>query len=577
MPEQPEKQDSGFGVQGAGPRGDASPPVDDLLIMGEPIDPQQQAMHGLLWAYFEGDRTQSDERVARILERVWAATPRRMRGRAVPAPSSPPLQARMCRHRWLLSGTGIAAAVLLVAYLLTRPQPASTPAGELPATMSASPDFAVMAEAAVVQPLPMNGTIGEPAMLCELDLGLSAVTGDVAAGSLLAEWWKSLDCGVVQARLDAIETARRRRDELMARLEVSGVDPCVGPGHSLMAAWREVARALRGLGRFEDALAEMRVAIQFGRLMRATDGCWDPQVASCLNDLVETLEVTGDYSAARQARLESIQVRYATWGDPTGPDAGVADDSPCFPGSPLVAPYLSMSWLAVLGRGRAGLPEAWYWQSEAEFILRAHLARVCQLNGIPLAPDATLLGVFAAVPEEFRCPEDTPCPTGDDEVPVARYHGAVPQAALVAWLRCVLFNEARLHRVAGEYNAAAATLRKLAEIPAYPRTDEWRLDFYEPLENARVAILRGHHAEALSYLDVAQEHAPALAATEGEDRAQSTRRPVGLLARAEFDLLRGVALTRLDANDAEGRALVVQALKVPQKIAESVADQMKRQ
>lgn len=52
---------------------------------------------------------------------------------------------------------------------------------------------------------------------------------------------------------------------------------------------------------------------------------------------------------------------------------------------------------------------------------------------------------------------------------------------------------------------------------------------------------------------------------------------MGLLARAEFDLLRGVALTRLDANDATGRALVVQALKVPQKIAESIADQTKRQ
>jgi hypothetical protein len=134
----------------------------------------------------------------------------------------------------------------------------------------------------------------------------------------------------------------------------------------------------------------------------------------------------------------------------------------------------------------------------------------------------------------------------------------------------VLYNAARLRRVAGDYDGAAALLADLATIPAYPFTDEWRLNFFEPLESARVAALRHDDAAALAHLNAA---AAASGPAECPWQPAYNKIAVGLLPRMEHDLLRGAALVRLNRSAAEfaqGRRLLAQVRQTVDRVTDNL-------
>jgi tetratricopeptide (TPR) repeat protein len=571
-------------------------PLDDRLDTGASFDPHQWIVHGLLSVYFEPSE-QRDRRTKAILARAYATplSPKRQRGvpaggTGVPAGESAPSWPRGSLAPWLRTApslalralarhprrtAGVALAAVLLAVCVTwlatgRREP-------LTKHLLKVPDFAAVAEAAIAQPLPMTGSIGDPLMLCGLDFGPTGqpATRTTAGDGLLVEMLASLNCGGLPDRLAAIEQARRERDEYLDAMQsavASGDREQAIAYHSpVMFAWTRVYRPLRDLGHFAEAIAEVQRALAWASGENPLGEPWRGWHRACLNDLAESLEAMGDYEGARRVHLESVELRKAYLrtdpgyvGDPDIPDLPPSP-SPArqFYGGELVPPYLRLSWLAVLRGGRDGLSEARQWQDKAEFLLRRFFGRVCAANGILLPPEATLLDDFARSPPEFQHPDESWF-WDPQRPPPTRYHGFLPDASVVAWLRCCLFNAARLQRVAGDYAAAAATLEQLASIRAYPCNDEWRLDFYEPLEVARVSLLQGCYRAALQHLEVARQTSGPRACPFEEDLNEN---PVGPLALAEVELLHGVALLGGNIHSPDGRRLIEQSIAVAGKMS----------
>jgi len=560
---------------------------DDRLDPAEPFDPRQWAVHGLLSAYFERERGGYEERLDRFLERAWASSPSPKRpgapGRALGGtgvPAGEPVQrvrgpslalgALIGRHPWALGITGVAAAILLVACVTWLATGRREP---LTKHLLTIPDFAAVAQAAIAQPLPMTGSIGDPLMLCGLDFG--PLGGSAVSDSLLAEMLASLNCGGLPDRLEAIEQARRERDGYMAEIEsaVQRADREQASAYAspIMFAWTRVYRPLRDLGRFGEAIAEIQRALAYAGGENPLQEPWPSWQAPCLNELALTLEAMGDYEGACRVHLESVELRKAALkaesgyvGDPDIPDLPPSQHAARqFYGGDLVPPYLRLSWLAVLRSGRDGLPEARQWQAKAELQFRRFFAWVCAANEIPLPPEATLLDAFARSPADFQQPDESWF-LDAQRAALTAYHGFDPNPGVVAWLRCCLFNAARLQRVAGDYAAAAATLEQLASIRAYPCCDEWRLDFYEPLEAARVSLLQGRYAVALKHLEVAGQTSGPRECPFEKDLNEN---PVGPLALAEVELLHGVALLGAGRDEKAARELIREAIAVRDSMA----------
>ncbi len=588
-------------------------------------------MHGLLSIYFDPARDNLDQRVHDLVRAVLgrARVPSR-RGWLVRL-VSPRLWVgpgrvrtifgRTITRRQALGGSLAAAAVILLAVLVTV-SPAfrsRVAAVRLPAV----PSLDARCEAALVQPMPRGAGLNDPGILCgwgadgrptergprsSASHPAGAEPGRYGWGtgsqpvrwstgyqpvSLLADWVRDLDCGSVDERLAMIEAARRQRDAYLAEIDAlvqRGEDPFkASASQAVMQAWTQVYRPLRALGHWDEALAEIHAAIAYAAGENPSGqrvGNWD---MVCLSDLAETLEAVGDYDAARTAHLESVRVRKEMIrasgdyvGDPDELDLPMVLGGAY--GTDLISSYTSMSWLPVLRDGPAGLPEACAWQAKAETQLIRYFFWICQAsgvgvppaNGVPPFPAVppinvdTLLTLYRALPPDFQRPPEQgygPDPAVHGTVR-ASYHGFLPDAGPINWLRVVLYNAARLRRVAGDYAAAAAILADLATIPPYAFTDEWRLNFFEPLESARVAALRHDDAAALAYLDAA---AAVSGAAECPWEPDFNKIPVGLLPRMEHDLLRGAALVRLNRSADEvqqGHRLLAQVAQAVERLTE---------
>ena len=515
--------------------------LDDRLDSDEPFNARQWAMHGLLSAYFERERDGYEERLDRFLEKAWASSPSPKRQRGAlggtgvpagePAPSwlrGPPrrMASRLRPHPWALGITGVAAAILLVASVTWLATGRKEP---LTKHLLTIPDFAAVAEAAIAQPLPMTGSIGDPLMLCGLDFGPTSER----SSSLLAELLASLNCGGLPDRLEAIEQARRERDQHLAAMESAVQCGDREQAHAyalpLMFVWTRVYRPLRDLGHFDEAIAEIQRAIACASGENPLCEQWPSWQAPILNELALTLEAMGNYEGACRVHRESVELRKAALkaepgyvGDPDIPDLPPSPHAARqFYGGDLVPPYLRLSWLAVLRGGRAGLPEARQWQAKAELQFSRFFAWVCVANGIPLPPEATLLDAFASSPDEFQRPR-AEAYSGLERQLAVRYQGYIPDPSIVAWLRCCLFNA------------------------------------------ARVSILRGRYGAALAYLQAARASSGARECAFATDLSE---RPVGPLALAEVEMLHAVALLGAGRDEGVARELIREAIAVRDSMA----------
>ncbi|MBI5865271.1 MAG: hypothetical protein HZB38_12325 [Planctomycetes bacterium] len=536
---------------------DQSDPLDrqepDPIEPGAPFDAQQWAMHGLLSAYLEPDDGRHERRVAAILERIRGES-----GPATAAPNARRSQPRITRgqFRWVArSGVAASLALAVIAWLL------ASRAVERRA-------FAALIEPAVAQAMSTNSVLDDEATLCKLNVpGL----GDVGASrdgqeepiGALGRYLASVDCWQLAAREEGLERLRQERDRWLEAVTASaaehGSDPDVDlqsivPATELMHAWWEYARELRALTRWDEARAEIDAAIDYCNGNNSAGMRWKGLYESSLNYLAQTLEWMGDYDGAWDAHQQSIASRAEGGVD----EFWVADPNPCAYAGNLVSPFLDLSWLAVLrADGRDGLPEARAWHHRAGIPLRVRFGSVLEANRIPFPivrgrridrdPRAAsadeliseLLALYRAQPEVFRKPRASAYSDTEQDEFRARFGGCQPDRRPVGWLRVWLFNEVRLRRVAGDYDGAAAVLGELATVPANPfAADQRRLDFYEPLENARVAILRGEYADALPHLDRAEANSGRL---DCPFEPKLSHPPVGALPLAEVDLLRGVA------------------------------------
>jgi tetratricopeptide (TPR) repeat protein len=562
--------------------------LDDRLDAGEPFDPHQWIMHGILSAYFEPPESRARREAAILALTCGTGVPagesadairrggpsrtpagwesrqpgadRGFSAQRVPKGPSLALRALMGHRPWLVRGAALAAAVLLLAVSIP-----------YALKMSERQAFAAAAQKAVAQAHSIAPSRSDRGVLCGQNIRFDQ---GPASDSLLTEMLASLDCGGLSTQLEAIAKARRERDGLLAAMQDAADvgDPVQAHSYaqSLMFAWIRVYRPLRDLGHFAEALAEIQDALACTAGENPLCERWPVWHIVCMNDWAETLEAMGDYEGARQAHLESVALRKAAMraesaayvGDPDLPGLPPSPQPAWqFYGGDLVPPYLSLSWLAVLRDGPDGLREARGWQAKAELQFRRFFRRVCASDGILLAPDVSVLDAFTKLHETFQHPDERWMIQGANP---PLHNGFVPDVTAVAWLRCCLFNAARLQRVAGDYGGAAAILDQLAAIQPYPCSDEWRLDFYEPLENARVAVLQGHYDAALRYLDVARQFT---GPRECPYEAKLSERPVGPLALAEAELMRGVALVGAGRDRETGRDLIRQALAVRDAMA----------
>ena len=228
----------------------AIPPADDLHDSSIAFDPSQWAMHGLLSIYFDPARDNVDQRVHDLVRAVLgrARGPGR-RGWLVRL-VSPRLWVgpgrvrtifgRTLTRRQALGGSPAAAAVILLAVLLTvSPRLRNRVAVN---AWPSVPSFDARCDAAMVQPMPMGCGLNDRRILCGVQFDKPPAgtrrSGQAQPGrymwgagsqpvgwgtgyqpvSLLADWVRDLDCGIVDDRLDAIEAIRRQRDAYLAEI-----------------------------------------------------------------------------------------------------------------------------------------------------------------------------------------------------------------------------------------------------------------------------------------------------------------------------------------------------------------------
>jgi hypothetical protein len=473
--------------------------ADLPLDPAAPFDAWQCAMHGLLSAYYEVERTGRGNLVGPVLARIAAeGSAGRLRFR---------------RLAWWATGLAVAASV---GWLVFYPTPRAN-----------ATDLTVLIQQAAAQVI-FVPAVNEP---------------------LLSD-----DPDELRARELTIADAFARRDRAFAE----------GREDDAYHAWADAYRRQRDIGRWDQAFAEMNELLEYARQrieegLRSRHRYWE---FICLCDVGDTDATLGDYAAAREAYQQSIDLRkelLRLGGTPFASAGGTQS---------LVPLYERLSTLALVGKDMA---EARRWHAQAGALLRDFYAEIDRATGAALPAEATLLEVFEAAPPEFRAPPEECSVAGCPEFEAAakaRYGGVVPHPTQVTLVRGHLYREARLRRVEGDYAGTKQMLTQAAELPYYAAADESRLLFAEPLEAARLAVIEGDYALALRYLDQAEANAGAIIVPRDPNL---NKRPIGPLARAELNLLRGAALLGLDAQDPDARQLIVGALTLPQRLAEGIA------
>jgi tetratricopeptide (TPR) repeat protein len=480
----------------------------DCLTPSNPFNPGQYAMHGLLSALFHAEQTDPNERAEILLARALQRAPRGGGTRSSQI------------RRWAVGGAAATCLMFILAAIFFKQVEA------------------VRAEDGLLR--------------------IAAAAGSVWLQFLAqADPFLSDDPNAISQRVAAMERVKARRDRGMAALQHSK-DPNDPSLLDVRHPWQAYYCGLRDLGRRDEAVAEVQAAIEYTR-HNPTGAHWRDWEAIYLDGLGNVHACFGEFAQARDAYRRSIDARLAL-------DGVIEDPNRSRPGylghnAIALAPlYLRMMLLSL---AQNDVPQARDWQASAERVMREQLATICQLNGIGLNEGASLWETWMALPPDFRQPRDN-----YTERELQAYGVYRPASLTVAWVRAILYHQARLHDAESDYAAAGESLDRAAGVRDYPLCDELRLSFAIPVEYARLAIARRDYATTLLRLDEAELVAGQMVVSGEPDINQA---PIPPSRQAELRLLRGIALLGLDDKSEAGMRLVQKAIGVPEKMAATLS------
>lgn len=364
-------------------------------------------------------------------------------------------------------------------------------------------------------------------------------------------------------RLAEIENLKTERDKFV-RLAAKAPDEKAHneAGNAAMQPWQGVYRRLRDLGRLQEALIEAQELIAY---IQADAVLRNPQgsLKSTLADVGNIYMAAADYPRARQAYMESIDVRIRgteeiATRDRWAPDRPDRFTSPVHSLTPL---YRSMILLCI---AEGKFEEAHQWLQRTEDAFRDYFAAICRANGISVADGLDALTAFRTNPPIFQNPP-TSLTQEDTNRYEALYRGFVPTIQHVTKFREYLLVSARLALAEERTSAADETLRIARSVPYSGCHDESRLDFNEPLLAARIAIAEKRYHDASTLIAEAERHTGVPPCSD-----QANNRPIASARIAELTLLKGVVLLGANDKDEEGAQLVEKAISVPMKLAASL-------
>ncbi|HUU84085.1 MAG TPA: tetratricopeptide repeat protein [Phycisphaerae bacterium] len=357
---------------------------------------------------------------------------------------------------------------------------------------------------------------------------------------LAAGGWPALDDeATLRTAEQAVADARSKLEAALAVGDRNAANP--------WRAWTKLFRNLRAMGRWDEALGE---ALDFLAYAKAEDQ--EPDRYSmhytALFEVGNIYLSLGDYETARGYYEESLAVArdYTDWLHRTGrlpdrrPHAFAAELAVGLP------PHLWM--LSRLASVEGDRQTAWDYHNRAGAILLDFFRKDCAFRGLTTPAGASLYDLCVAVAADV---------VGEDR-------SFEPPAVHV---REHLLNEAMLLRLDREPDAAATALAQAADLPYWVRADDFRQDFYFPMEALRIAIARGRFEEAVRAADEAARN------TGPRDRPGFPyQEPIGVLARAELRFLRGTALAALDPTDPEALSLIDSAINTVHQSAKPLPE-----
>lgn len=344
--------------------------------------------------------------------------------------------------------------------------------------------------------------------------------------------WPDPDDESVRQASQAVAEARVELEEALSIGQRDILDPWI--------PWTKLYRHLRVLGKWEEALSETHAFVEFAREQDQEPDRYS-MYYSGLFDLANTYAALGDYSASLIYHQESLTVArdYQEWHH-----ARIQPESqpPLAFAREMTNTLVPRLWaLSTLAAAEEYQKAAWSYHDEARDLLTDYFRQECWHRGLHAAPEASLADIAGLVVAD-----------SDEGV-----------ESMVVKVREHLLRRAMLFRLDRDLDAATQALDINATLPDYPFADESRLDFNEPMERLRIAIARGDFAAALATADEARQYTGSRHFPIHPDNP-----PIGLIARAELQFLRGVVLAGLNANNPEALNLIESGLEA---VSESAA------
>jgi len=320
-------------------------------------------------------------------------------------------------------------------------------------------------------------------------------------------------------------------------------DEALNAGANPWLPWTQLYRNLSALGRWEEALRETHAFVEYARQQDRKPERYS-MYYTALFDLGETYAAIGDNAAALEYHQESLAAArdYHEWLHRTGhvPDAtplGYAREA----ANTLVPRHWALSSLAA---AEGDQKAAWRYHQEANDLLTDYFSKECRHRGFDAPPDAPLHELATLV-----------VAGGDKGV-----------EALTVKVREHLLHRAMLLRLDRKLDAATRALDIGATLPDHPFADESRLDFHERMERLRIAIARGNFAAALTYADEAETHTG-----PRHFDGRPTHPPITIIAGADLQFLKGVALAGLHRADPQAIRLIDAAFEAVEQTAASLS------
>lgn len=337
------------------------------------------------------------------------------------------------------------------------------------------------------------------------------------------------DTAAVDAVIERLTQDQANRDEALR----VGDDPWL--------PWTQIYRHLRALGRWEEALSEAHAFVEYARQRDIKPDRYS-MYYSGLFDLGNIYAAIGNYETAWDYHERSLAVArdYQEW---YLSRSGVPEDSVAYARAMASTLVPRLSALSILAVAQGDMRIGWQYHNEASALLADYFWLKCTDRGLNMNASATLVDFCASV-------------VADGDIP----------HSLVVKVREHLLCEARLHRLDHNLESAEQTLDTAAALPDYPFADESRLDFNEPMERLRITIARGEFVNALAFAIKAEANTGAR-----QFEGRPTHPPIGIVARAELQFLRGVALAGMNRADPEAVRLIDASLDTISQAAASLS------